>query len=96
MDVITVKILHRFDPRLTFNNLKNSSTHGNTVGQNERQQVWIPKLVFGNSVVDSYIQVDDLSFLFVRMDNSGQKKTNADLQENEEYSGKLPYLLEFY
>ena len=82
-------MFHRFDPRLTFNNLKKDSAHGNTVGQEERQQIWIPNLVFGNSVVDSYIHVDDLSSVFVRMDSSGKKKTSKELQENEEFSGKL-------
>ncbi len=81
------QILFRFDARLTFNNLKNGSAHGNTIGQSERQRIWIPNLVFGNSVVDSYIQVDDLASLFVKMDESGLKKTSKELQENEEYMG---------
>ena len=91
MTVVAIQFINRFDPRLTFNNLKNASAHGNTVGQSERQQIWIPNLVFGNSVVDSYIQVDDLSSVFVKMDTLGQKKTNKDLQENEEFLGKLSF-----
>ncbi len=31
---------HRFDPRLTFNNLKNDSGHGNTVGQVLISSTW--------------------------------------------------------
>ena len=88
MSGVTIHFFYRFDPRLTFSNLKNGSAQSNTVGQSERQQIWIPNLVFGNSVVDSYIHIDDLSSVFVKMDTLGQKKTNKDLQENEEYLGK--------
>jgi len=45
--------------------------------------------VFGNSIVDSYIRIDDLSSVFVRKDSVGRKKTSKELQENEEFSGKL-------
>ena len=81
-------LLIRFDQRLTFVNLKNDSVRGNTVGQDEGKQIWIPNLVFGNSVGDTYIQVDSLSSIFVLKEGSGVRKLSKNLEENEEYSGK--------
>jgi len=77
----------RYDWRLSYANLKNNSKLENTVGQKERNKIWIPSLVFDNSQKDAYIKNDALSSLSVKLVGLPELKINSDLQENEEFSG---------
>ena len=42
--------LKLFTCRLTFSNLHEEMKRGNNVGRRERDQIWIPKLIFSNSL----------------------------------------------
>ncbi len=77
----------RYDWRLSYANLKNNSKLDNTIGQKERNKIWIPSLVFDNSQKDSYIKNDALSTLSVKLVGLSELKINSDLQEYEGFSG---------
>jgi hypothetical protein len=79
--------LFRYDWRITFVNLKNSTKRVNAVGPDERNKIWIPNLVFDNSPNDGYIKNDALSSLIVKKEGQTTLKLNQNLQENEESSG---------
>ena len=55
-----------YDSRLTFINLKENKSQGNTVDLAGRDSIWIPNLIFSNCVEDVYIKNDDLSSLTVK------------------------------
>jgi len=83
----------RYDWRLSFVSLKNGSTRGNTVSKMEREQIWIPSLVFGNSVKDAFIRVDELSALIVKQQHKPHTILNYDLNENDIYVGSMNPLI---
>ncbi len=43
-----------------------NSSHGNTIGDDEKKKIWIPNLVFDNSIKDDFIKNDQLSFLKIK------------------------------
>ena len=79
--------MFRYDWRLIFVNLKNSTKRVNAVGPDERNNIWIPHLVFDNSPNDDYIKNDALSSLIVKKEGPTTLKLNLNFQENEESSG---------
>jgi len=52
-------ILHfnfcRYDWRLKFLNLKKNGTRQNIIGQEEREEMWIPDLVFDNALKEKKV-----------------------------------------
>ena len=86
--------LNRLDERLLFWNLKKSSNHRNIVGHEQRKQIWIPNLVFANSVTNAFVQEDILSTVWIKNQNESPTiALNSDLQKNEEYKGALNPLI---
>ena len=49
-------LFFRFDWRLKFVNLRNDEKRKNTVGEKEREKLWIPNLIFENSVRDYHVK----------------------------------------
>jgi hypothetical protein len=79
----------RNDWRLSFFNLKTNEKRKNIVGSEEKDQIWIPNLVFDNSVKDSQVKNDDFAVLKIDQKANGFLKVNDELQENLEYNGTL-------
>jgi len=77
----------RNDWRLQFVNLKNETGRKNIIGKRERDKIWIPHLVFDNSVKDFQIKNDDFSSLMVDQNKNATKELNIYLQEDERYNG---------
>jgi len=85
---VKIKILLKwYDSRLTFFNLRGEMKRGNVVGSDERNGIWIPQLVFANSLPEFHIENDPNSILMVRKEGSPILNEFSDLQENEFYSG---------
>ena len=80
-------ILFRFDWRLFFVNLKNDERHKNINGREEREKIWIPNLVFDNSVEDFQISNDAFSALMINQTGNATASLNSQLQEDEKYQG---------
>ena len=59
----------------------------------ESEQLWIPNLVFGNSVKDTAIQNDEFSALLVKQQHEPYTFLNSDLTENDIYVGSLNPLI---
>ena len=77
----------RFDWRLTFVNLKKNNLQKNIIGREEREEIWIPNLVFDNSVDDVQISNDPFSSLIVNATGNSTFTSNNKLQEDEQYDG---------
>lgn len=55
-----------YDSRLTFYNLKSFNGSGNNVGKEEKEGLWIPQLIFSNSLPEIHIKNDEDSYLMVK------------------------------
>ena len=86
----------RHDWRLTFVNLKNDSNK-NKLDPEDRENIWIPNLVFENNANDAYIKNDALSSINVMMEGDPELKQTLDLLENEEFNGMFnPFVFSKY
>ena len=83
--------LSRYDLRLSYLNLKNHSTRGNIIGQKERDEIWIPNLVFTNSIDDSFVTNDEMSSLEILL--KGMPKVRIPLIFFKFYSTKPRVLI---
>ena len=45
----------RHDWRITFINLKKEGTRINLIGEEDRNKIWIPELIFDNGLTDSKV-----------------------------------------
>ncbi len=77
---------------MTFVNLKNDSNI-NKVDPVDRENIWIPNLVFENNAEDAYIKNDALASINVKMKGEPELKQTPDLLENEEYKGMFNPLI---
>ena len=77
--------------RLSYLNLKNHSTRGNIIGQKERDEIWIPNLVFTNSIDDSFVTNDEMSSLEILL--KGMPKVRIPLIFFKFYSTKPRVLI---
>ena len=77
------------DSRVTFYNLKSQRERGNHVSKLEREKLWIPALVFTNSIpLEVQIVNDELSYLMVQLEGEPVRRdTIGTLQKNEVYDG---------
>jgi hypothetical protein len=72
---------------LIFLNLKKDEKHKNIIGTEEREIIWIPNLVFDNSVEDVQISNDPFSSLIVNNTGSSTVVLSNNLQEDKQYDG---------
>ena len=68
-------------------NLKNETEMKNIVGKVQRDTIWIPNLIFDNSVKDLEILNDAFSTLMVNQEKNGTKEMNLHLQKDQRYNG---------
>ena len=59
-------VLTWFDHRLNYTNLQYEMDEQNNVGMEEQSGIWIPKLIFSNSLDLKYIENDGLASLTVK------------------------------
>ena len=59
----------------------------NIIGSEERDIVWIPNLVFENSIKESHIKNDEFAVIRIHQMSEGVLSWNDELQENLEYNG---------
>jgi hypothetical protein len=78
---------------LTFYNLRKSGKLINNVGEEERNKIWIPNLIFDNSVEEKLIKNDEFSLLHILQIRRGLQKVNEYMQENIHYQGSQNYLV---
>jgi hypothetical protein len=62
------------------------------VGDNERKEIWIPNLIFDNSVKEMLVKNDEFSALTILLNGTGLQETNEYLQENIQYKGSENFL----
>jgi len=75
-----------YDNRLTFRNLKDEKEGENNLGH-DRDEIWIPRLVFSNSLVEERISNDDFSSLEVLRWGKATLNSPSELQKNELFDG---------
>ncbi len=85
--------MHRTDWRLKFYNLRSIDDLQNNVGVEEKDKIWIPNLIFDNSVEVKHVLNDEFSSISIQQDFPGIKDVNEFLQENIEYKGSENYLV---
>jgi len=85
--------LSRYDWRLSFVNLKTQGKRENTIGFSQREEIWIPNLVFANSIKDQQIKNDHLTILKINQNGTGVLSINEELQENLEFNGTTNHLI---
>jgi hypothetical protein len=78
---------------LTFYNLRSTGDLQNTVGVEKKDQIWIPGLVFDNSVEEKRVEKDHFSTLTVQQSGPGNHRLNEFLQENMEFKGSENFLI---
>ena len=88
--LLNTYFIYRFDARLTFANLKN---HGNNIEKNEEDIIWIPQLIFDNTVLDIYIDNDALSSVEILKNGPPTRNPQHELLENYLYSGDTSPLI---
>jgi hypothetical protein len=57
------------------------------VGSEEKDQIWIPNIVFDNGIKESHIKNDEFAILKIIQNGTGSYSMNNELQENVEYNG---------
>jgi hypothetical protein len=77
----------RFDWRLTFVNLQKVENHKNIIGADEQGKIWIPNLIFDNSVEDIEVSNDPFSSLIVNYTGISKPILNNNLHEDKLYDG---------
>ena len=82
--ILCKHFINRFDARLTFANLK---SNGNDIEEKEENNIWIPKLIFDNTVIDVCIANDDFSSLQIMKNGPPSRNPHHELLENYLYSG---------
>ena len=89
-----LKTFSRIDWRLSFNNLKNETKRSNIVNSDDRNKIWIPNLIFDNSVPEALIKNDAFSSLSVKQEGYPKLQTEpymakitTNFVENEIFSG---------
>ena len=75
----------RRDWRLKYVNLHDGS---NPVGISQRNELWIPNLVFENCVKDFNVKMDNLASLTVQKRGNYKKTLNEELQEENQFLGE--------
>ena len=78
---------YRIDWRLTFYNLRKNGTLQNNVGTKEKDEIWIPNLLFANSIKERLVENDKFSILAIEQNGTGVQETDKYLQENMLYKG---------
>ncbi len=74
-------------------NLKSEERRKNVVGAEERDEIWIPNIVFDNSIKQSHIKNDEFAILKINQNGSAIHNINHNLQENLEYNGTTNNLI---
>ena len=75
------------DSRLFFNNLNNLTEFGDNIGSEERNQLWLPKLIIINSLQDFQLPLDEMAFLSVQREGLPMLNSDDEVQENLIYIG---------
>ena len=78
-----------YDSRLKYFNLHENMKRGKNVGRIERDHIWIPRLIFSNSLPEVQLLNDDLSFLMVRQESQATLNSENEIIENQIYDGDL-------
>jgi hypothetical protein len=85
--------LLRTDWRLTFFNLRSTGDLQNNVGLEEKDQIWIPSIIFDNSVKENLVENDHFSSLTVQQSSPGIHLLNEVLQEIVKFKGSENFLI---
>jgi hypothetical protein len=86
-----------YDSRLTFYNLKSYMVAGNNIGKAEKAGLWIPQLIFSNSLPEVHIENDAYSYLMVKQESAPRLDKISNLEENELFDGsKNPFIFKRY
>jgi hypothetical protein len=78
---------------LTFYNLRSSENLENTVGDEEKEKIWIPRLIFDNSVEENLVENDHFSSLALKQSSPGIHRLNEFLQEEVQFKGSENFLI---
>jgi hypothetical protein len=80
---------------LKFVNLKADAQQANIIDFDEQSEIWLPNLVFYNSILDSQVAHDDFSTLMINQTGNATTVLNSYLQEDEMFNGTENSLVYF-
>jgi hypothetical protein len=91
-----------YDDRIQFENLKTTEKKigtvpikRNIVDDEKRQDIWIPKLRFGNSHTDVTIENDEFASVTISLEGNPILNSMSNLKENQLYKGsENPFVYE--
>ena len=88
------RTIFRYDWRLKFVDLKNDPKRANTVNLESRNKIWLPNLVFDNSIAEVQIKNDGFSSLSVKREGNPVAQLHKrypqatnEFQESEKFTG---------
>ena len=61
----------------------------NAVNEQDQVKLWIPNLVFENSLEKKYVRNEALSTLSIKKEGNFERKFSFEMNEYEEYDGKM-------
>ena len=79
--------LQWWDPRLSFHNLKTMS-EGNILTHNENKMIWVPTLVFSNTLNELVSLNDQKTVIFIERNGNFYNSDISELQNIEIFSGQ--------
>jgi hypothetical protein len=77
-----------YDWRVTFYNLKASNDNFNYVGRDDFNFLWLPRIIFANSVDEASLLFDDLSSMISKRKGPPTLNSHEEIQENECFDGE--------
>jgi hypothetical protein len=93
-DEINMKFIAKFslqlqwyDWRVTFYNLKGFQDNFNYIGGFDLYSLWLPRLIFANSVTDAFLKFDGLSSVISKKKGPSTFNSAEEIQENEIFDG---------
>ena len=79
--------LRWYDWRVTFVNLKAFKDNFNSLGLEEMERIWKPKMIFTNSVEEASLVYDAMSSIFVQRQGESSPNPLSEIHENEIFTG---------
>ena len=76
-----------FDWRVLFYNLKSFKENYNYIAKNDLETIWLPRIIFSNSVKQDFLKFDDISSVIVQRKGLPIPNIAEEIHEDETFEG---------
>ena len=76
-----------FDWRVLFYNLKSFKENYNYIAKNDLETIWLPRIIFSNSVKQDFLKFDDISSVIVQRKGLPIPNTAEEIHKDETFDG---------